>query len=163
MLPVNSLRNERVLWLILLVNIASLLASLWLRMWALSLVFLFAVVLEVLMLCFRAGVANFFSGLFFPGRNYHRPQPVYGPALSLRQQGRYEEALAALADIAAEYPDLARPYLEMLDICASALHDFEKCRALYQEGINRLQNRSERQSLERFFAEIKTDYCPPEG
>ncbi|NLZ64709.1 MAG: hypothetical protein GX902_12980 [Lentisphaerae bacterium] len=158
MLPVNGLRNERVLWLILACNIAGLIAALLQGAWKLGLVFLFAIVVEVLLLCFRAGAVAFFAGIFFPGRRYDRPQPMYGPALSLRTQGRYDEALRALADIAGEYPDVARPYLEMLDICASVLHDWDKCQAVYQEGMLRLRDKDERQALERYFAEVSTDY-----
>lgn len=157
MLPVNGLRNEWVLWLILASNIAGLIAALVLGIRELCLVFLFAIVVEVLMLCFRAGAVDFFAGIFFPDRRYNRPQPMYGPALSLRTQGRYDEALSALAAIAGEYPDVARPYLEMLDICASDLHDGEKCRAVYQEGMLRLRDKDERRALERYYAEVSAD------
>ncbi len=158
MLLLNGLRNERFLWLLLFGNIAGLISACLLGMWNLGLVFLFAIVVEVLMLYFRAGVVSFFAAIFFPDRRYDRPQPLYGPALALRVQGHYDQALAALTAIAEEYPGVARPYLEMLDITASVLHDYNKCRDIYEEGLSRLQDQDEKQALEKFFAAISTDY-----
>jgi len=76
----------------------------------------------------------------------------------LRVQGHYDQALSALTAIAEEYPGVARPYLEMLDIYATVLHDYNKCRDIYEAGINLLQDKDERQALEKFFADISADY-----
>lgn len=98
-------------------------------------------------LCGRLGTLC--GSLYFPGGHDCRPQPVYGPALALKAQGEYEQALQALLAIAKEFPDTARPLLEALDILAEHMHDSAQFHAVYHWGKQRLRDSVEREALEQ--------------
>jgi hypothetical protein len=90
---------------------------------------------------------------YFPSRHYDRPQPVYGPAQAMRTQNRPMEALEYLRELATRYPDLARPYIEMMDIADRDLHDRTTLEAIYRQGCKTVRGQ-ERQTLDQAWREM---------
>lgn len=110
----------------------------------------------------RGRLGAFSGSLYFPRGHDDRPQPVYGPALALKTQGEYAQALQAMLAIAKEYPDQARPLLEALDMLAGPLQDPAQFHAVYQWGIQRLREPAERDKLSRGYREMGVDLPGPE-
>ena len=90
---------------------------------------------------------------YFPGRHYDRPQPVYGPAQSMRTQNKPLEAMEYLRDLARHYPDLAKPYVEMMDIADRDLHDRPTLDAIYHQGRKTVRG-EERKALDQAYREM---------
>ena len=101
--------------------------------------------------------AWFFRWLFWGTTHYDRPQPVMGPAKSLRVQNNFSEALAYLETIIATYPDLSVGYIEMMDIYATDLKDKECATITYNRGLRTVKGRDERRKLESAYNELMAD------
>lgn len=110
----------------------------------------------------RARLGAVCASLFFPGGHEDRPQPVYGPALALKAQGEYAQALQALLAIARAYPDKARPLLEALDILSGPYPDPAQFHAVYQWGRQRLRDAAELELLAKGYRAMGADLPGPE-
>jgi len=96
-------------------------------------------------------VAAFFRWLFWGTTHYDRPQPVIGPAKSMRLQNDFVGALDYLETIVNTYPDLAVGYVEMMDIYATDLKDLDKLAVIYDRGKRTVKGREELKKLESAF------------
>lgn len=92
------------------------------------------------------------GGLFWPRKYYAKPQPMYGIPRSRRVKGLPEEAIAEYAKIAAGWPDEVLPHVEMIDIALADLHDPERARAIYRDGLAALKRQEDRDLLARIYA-----------
>ena len=101
--------------------------------------------------------AAFFRWLFWGTTHYDRPQPVIGPAKSLRVQNNFLEAIDYLETIVRSYPDLAVGYVEIMDIYATDLKDLEMTTKTYQRGCRTVKGRDERKKLDDAYKELMTD------
>lgn len=101
-------------------------------------------------------LAEPWGNLFYPTRHFDRPQPMYSIPQSKRAKGLYEEAIAGLERIAEEYPDEAKPYIEMIDIAIVHLNDPDRADAIYQRGISQLKKDEEKEVLARMYGAIRT-------
>ena len=95
------------------------------------------------------------GGLLWPKRYYDTPQPMYGIPESRRIRGRPEEALAEYEKIAAAHPGEVRPWLEMIDIALTDLHDPKRANALFQRGLAALARPDDQDHLARVYAAIR--------
>ena len=100
------------------------------------------------------------GGLLWPKRYYDKPQPMYGIPQSRRIRGRPEEALAEYEKIAAAHPAEVRPWLDMIEIALTDLHDPERANAFYQRGLAALTRPDDRDHLARVYAATR-DRTPP--
>ncbi|HQC52277.1 MAG TPA: hypothetical protein PLE92_04035 [Lentisphaeria bacterium] len=91
--------------------------------------------------------------LYFPNRHYDRPQPIYGPAQAMRAQNKPLEAMEYLNNLSKQYPDLARPYIEMMDIADRDLHDRPTLEAIYRQGCKTVRG-EERKALDQAYDEM---------
>ena len=98
------------------------------------------------------GLAEPLGGLLWPKRYYDKPQPMYGIPQARRIRGRPEEALAEYEKIAAAHPDEVRPWLDMIDIALTDLHDPERANALFQRGLAALARPDDKDHLARVYA-----------
>jgi hypothetical protein len=99
------------------------------------------------------------GGLFYPGGR-GRKEPMYSIPEARRARGEYEEAIADLRRIAAEYPRATRPYELMLTIAIVDLKDAARAEQIYRQGLAALRKRGERDELARFFATTRTRLDP---
>ena len=93
---------------------------------------------------------------FHPGGRLTRPEPLYSIAEGKRAKGLYEEAMAALAKIAAEYPDNARPHIEMINLAIVDLKDPDRAEAIYQHGLSVLTKDDDKKELTGMYNAIRT-------
>lgn len=91
------------------------------------------------------------GGLFYPTAQYDRPQPMYSIPETLRKQGNFEEAMAKLEEIADQYPDEVKPYVEMLNIAVLNLKDMRRAERIYLRGITSLEDKEKREMLAHVF------------
>ncbi len=96
------------------------------------------------------------GNLYWPGGTFDRPQPMYGIPQTKRAKGLYEEALADLEKMTEAYPDLVKPYMEMLDIAIVNLNDAQRANAIYQRGIARLEKTEDKEMLARMYGALRT-------
>ena len=101
-------------------------------------------------------VAEPAGSLFYPGRCSSRKQPMYGIPESKRARGLYEEAISGFEQIAQEYPEETKPYIEMIDIAIRYLKDPERANAIYRRGIAVLKRDKDRESLAIMYSAIRT-------
>ena len=102
-------------------------------------------------------IAAFFRWLIKGKTHFDRPQPVLGPAKTMRVQNRLDEAIEYLEGIIREYPDLAVGYIELMDIYATDLKDKEKIVAIYQRGKKNVSGREELGKLDAAYNFFVTD------
>lgn len=95
--------------------------------------------------------------LFYPDEKFERPLPRYGPAQALRKQRRFKEAMDAYREIADEYPDELRVYLEMMEIAMIELKDRSRARLIHQEGMEKLTEEKDREQLTRYLSRLCAD------
>ncbi|MGI6356585.1 MAG: hypothetical protein GX937_01880 [Lentisphaerae bacterium] len=93
------------------------------------------------------------DGLYFSSRSYDRPQPAYGPAQAMRTRNEPLKAMEYLSNLAKQYPDLARPYIEMMDIADRDLHDRPTLETIYQQGCKTVRG-EERKALDQAYDEM---------
>lgn len=96
------------------------------------------------------------GNLFWPSKQYDRPQPAYSIPQSKRARGLYEEAMAGFEKIAEEHPEEVQPYVEMIDIAIVNLHDPIRAQAIFRCGIDVLKKDEDREALARIYGAIKT-------
>jgi hypothetical protein len=96
------------------------------------------------------------GSLFWPGRRFDRPQPMYGIPQSKRAKGLYEEAMAGFEQIAQDHPDEVKPYIEMIDLAIVNLKDPDRANAIYQRGMSLLQKDEDKAVLAKMYSAIRT-------
>ena len=96
------------------------------------------------------------GNLFWPGRRFDRPQPMYSIPQSKKAKGLYEEAIAGFEKIAEEYPEEVHPYIEIIDITIVKLKDPERANATYQRGMSVLKKDEDKEVLARMYSAIRT-------
>ena len=101
--------------------------------------------------------AAFFRWLFWGTTHYDRPQPVIGPAKSMRVQNDFVGALDYLENIVKTYPDLAVGYIEIMDVFATDLKDKEMASKTYQRAIRTVKGRDERKKLDAAYNDLMAD------
>ena len=99
-------------------------------------------------------IANPLSNFFFPGARFSKPLPLYSVPETKRTSGLYEEAISGYEEIAADYPEEMRPYLEMMDIAIVELHDTERAEEIYQQARSQFIKPEDREILEKKYAWI---------
>jgi hypothetical protein len=104
-----------------------------------------------------------FSSIIFPDREFDRPQPKYSIPAARRAQGQSEEAFVGFQKIAEEYPDVARPYLEMMDIATRDLANPNLAAAIFQKAMQNVKGGQDRKELLEFYRDIRADFpeLPP--
>ena len=108
-------------------------------------------------------VAEPLGSLLWPKRYYDKPQPMYGIPESRRIRGLPEEALAEYEKIAAAHPGEVRPWLDMIDIALTDLHDPERANALFQRGLAALSAPDAKDHLARVYAALRDRPGPRPG
>jgi len=123
--------------------------------------FLFFLLAAIILAPLVAGLLSApFGNLFWPRRTYDRPQPIYSIPRARRLKGLPEEALLDYEQIAAEHPSEVLPWIEMIDIAISDLHDFDRANQLYRRGIAALHDPDGRDQLAQAYAALR-DRTPP--
>jgi hypothetical protein len=107
-------------------------------------------------------LAEPWGSLFGPNEYYSKPLPMYSIPESKRKKGLYEEALAGYREIAAKYPKEVRPYIEMIDVAIVELNDIKRAHAFYEQGLQAMRRREDRDMLTRMYAAISTRVKPKE-
>lgn len=106
------------------------------------------------------GLAGFLAegsgSLFWPGKKFDRPLPMYSIPQSKSKKGLYEEAMTGFEKIAENYPDEVQPYIEMIDIAICNLKDPARANLIYQQGMSILKKEDSRQSLAQMYGAIRT-------
>ncbi|MGN0866167.1 MAG: hypothetical protein ACI4SG_00615 [Oligosphaeraceae bacterium] len=102
---------------------------------------------------FRSMV-EFFQNLYFPSGKFDRPQPVYSHAERFRLAGEFKEAILAYNELATQYPDLAKPFVAMMDIYDLEYHDTESVRKIYQRAIQTVKDPRERKILDQAYQDM---------
>lgn len=100
------------------------------------------------------------GSLFWPKRYYDKPQPIYGIPRAKRLRGLPEDALLGYEQIAAEHPHEIQPWLDMIDIALTDLHDPERANLLYQRGIAALKQPADRDHLAQVYAATRDRQAP---
>ena len=95
------------------------------------------------------GLVDKVADIFMYSEKFDRAPPMYGRPAALRKSREYEEAMAAYEEIAEEYPDEIKPYLEMIDMAMRDLNDPERAELIYQQGLLKFQNEEDRKRLAR--------------
>jgi len=101
-------------------------------------------------------VAEPSGNLFYPGKRFSRPQPVYSIPQSKRAKGLYEEAIAGFEAIAKEYPADVKPYIEMIDISIVNLKDPDRANEIFQCGLAHLKKDKDKEVLATMYSAMRT-------
>jgi hypothetical protein len=100
-------------------------------------------------------LGHLFMMLIDPVQHYDRPQPSYGPARSKRRMREFDAAFLEYEKIIIEHPTEIQPYIEMMEIAMLDLHSPEKLDAIYEQGLNVIQNEDHRANLTRYHGVLK--------
>ena len=106
---------------------------------------------------------NLAGGLFFPERQFDRPQPVFSIAAGKRAQGQPREALAEYERVLLEHPQESHCYVSMMDIAARDLRDPILADGYYRRGAAQLTDAEALRRLRQARDEILQDFQPPSG
>ena len=98
--------------------------------------------------------------MYWPSEEFDRPQPKYGIPESKRAKGLYEEAFRGFEQIAVEYPGESKPYIQMIEIAVVDLHDRDRARAVFHDGLAALSDDNDKQNLRRFYDATLTRFDP---
>lgn len=101
---------------------------------------------------------NLAGGLFFPDREFDRPQPVFSIAEGKRAQGQPREALAEYERVLLEHPQECRCYISMMDIAARDLRDPLLADGYYRRGVAQIVDPETLRRLGEARAEILRDF-----
>lgn len=101
-------------------------------------------------------IAENSGNLFYPGKHFSRPQPMYSIPQSKRARGLYEEAIAGFEEIARDYPDDVVPYIAMIEIAIIDLKDPQRANAFYRRGISLLKKEQDREALARMYSAVRS-------
>lgn len=96
------------------------------------------------------------GSLFYPSGKFDRPQPMYSIPAGKRKKTLYEEAIADYEKIAADHPGEVKPYIEIIDITVTDLHDKARARRVYEAGIGALADEDARGRLHEMFEAISS-------
>lgn len=94
--------------------------------------------------------------LFYSNRRSSRPAPMYSIQEAKRAKGLYEEAISGFEEIAKEYPDEVKPYIEMIDIAIVNLQDPDRANEIYKLGISLLNNIEDKEALASMYRAIRS-------
>lgn len=98
------------------------------------------------------------GGLFFPDRQFERPQPVFSIAEGKRVQGQPLEALAEYERVLQEHPQESRCFVSMMDIAARDLRDPTLAEGYYRRGAAQITAPEVRRQLRAARDEILRDF-----
>lgn len=87
------------------------------------------------------------GGLFYPVRRESRPPPLYSVGEARRKRGDFSGAIRHYREIARNYPQELRPYVEMIDIAILDLKDVALADAVLQRGLATLKREEDRAVL----------------
>ena len=96
------------------------------------------------------------SSLFLPEREIE-PAPRYSMAQAMIQRGEFEGALARFREIADEFPQEVRTYVEMIDVALSRLKDAKRAEGFYRQGLAALVSPEDRGKLTHSYEILRTD------
>jgi hypothetical protein len=94
--------------------------------------------------------------LFYPGEHASQPAPMYSIPESKRASGLYEEAISGFEQIAQDYPQEKKPYIEMIEIAICNLKDPKRANEIYRQGIAVLETDEDKESLAKMYSAIRT-------
>lgn len=94
--------------------------------------------------------------LYWGGEKFDKPQPIYSIPEAHRAQGRYDQAIKGLEDIALEHPEVARPHVMMMDIAVRNLKDPARARSFYSRGLLILKSPKSKALLEKKYRDLAT-------
>jgi hypothetical protein len=98
------------------------------------------------------------GSIYYSEKRYIQPPPMYGAPESLREKGRYEEAMSEYEKIAVQYPEEIKPYIEMMDIAIVDLKDRVRAKAIFKRGLSSLQDDSVRDILKIAYATVTSEF-----
>ena len=101
-------------------------------------------------------VAEPSGNLFYPGKRLSRSLPMYSIPESKRAKGLYEESIEGFEQIAADYPDEVKPYIEMIGISIVNLKDPERANEIFKRGVSLLKKEEDKEALARMYSAIRT-------
>lgn len=96
------------------------------------------------------------GGMFFPEDRYTRPLPLYSLAEAKVRKMQFEDAMATYEQIAEDYPEEVKPYIDMIDIAIVHLKDAKRAEQIYRLGIDRLRNSDDQDVLARMYRGIRS-------
>ncbi len=99
--------------------------------------------------------AQFFGRLLYPKCEIEH-HPLYSIAQALAAKGKYVEAEKEYEKIIQEFPNEAKPHLDLIRIAAVRLNDAELAEKLYLRGMQLLKDADARQTLTRMYAETRS-------
>ena len=67
---------------------------------------------------------------------------------------KLEEAILAYHELAEQYPDLAKPFVAMMDIYDLEYHDTQAVRQIYQRAIQTVKDPRERKILDQAYQDM---------
>jgi len=100
--------------------------------------------------------ANPWGGMFYPEDRLKRAPPLYSLAETKVRKMQYEDAMALYEQIAEDYPEEVKPYVDMIDIAIVHLKDAKRAEQIYCRGIDRLHNRDDQDVLARMYRGIRS-------
>ncbi|MFA4945658.1 MAG: hypothetical protein WC789_13295 [Lentisphaeria bacterium] len=110
---------------------------------------------------FAAGYWAAIEALIHPNRRFDRIPPRYSAVRALEKAGRFPEALARYAELAAQYPDEAEPHVARVRIAVERLHDRTKARLFYKQGLEQLRAETARAALTRLYEALAPELDRP--
>jgi tetratricopeptide (TPR) repeat protein len=110
-------------------------------------------------LCFAPDVINRLSqnaGEIIWSTKPGEIEPIYSAARTLANRGKYTEAIAEYESIMEEFPEVAKPYIEIINIALMKLHDQSIAETYYTRGMKMLQRQGERDVLRHMYGAIQS-------
>lgn len=105
---------------------------------------------------FTGFFADSFAGALFAPRGGQAHLPPYSAAESLVKKGEFNEAVDKFREIAYNFPDELRPWLEMITIAVRDLKDMDAAFEFYSEARERFQKPEDRRRLLENYKALKT-------
>ena len=107
-------------------------------------------------------IARFISepagSIYYSEKRYIQPPPMYNVPESLREKGRYLEAMSEYEKIAEQYPEEIKPYIEMMDIAIVNFKDPEHAKAIFKRGLSALPDDKNRDVLKIAYATVTSEF-----
>ena len=99
-------------------------------------------------------IAEPWGQLFFPTEGFKEAKPMYSIPESKIAKGLFEEAIIEYQKIATQYPAETKPYLEMISVASDHLKDPEWAKAIYQRGLETLEEEDAKEVLTKGYRAI---------
>jgi hypothetical protein len=115
---------------------------------------LVAYLLTLPLILFFRQVRGFFENLYYPTKKFDEPQPVYSHAEKYALDENYSAALQEYYAIAREYPHLAKPFMEMMNLYDLRFHDHDSVRKVYALALQTVKDKEQRKLLEHLYHDI---------